>query len=90
MGEEEECCSAGLRACPATSFRCMSSVLFSCTCTFKSSDALHACTQYLGSMEIGFVPGDAQKNNAMALDVMRKVSLAFNRETQPQVSETKP
>jgi hypothetical protein len=24
-------------------------------------------------MEIGFVPGDAQKNNGMALEVMRKV-----------------
>jgi hypothetical protein len=29
--------------------------------------------KYLGSMEIGFVPGDAHKNNAMAIDTMRKV-----------------
>eukprot|EP00045_Choanoeca_perplexa_P012179 m.131891 g.131891 ORF g.131891 m.131891 type:complete len:327 (-) comp15916_c0_seq3:58-1038(-) len=28
---------------------------------------------YLGSMEIGFVPGDAKQNNGMALEVMRKI-----------------
>ena len=29
--------------------------------------------QYLGSMEIGFAPGDAATNNKMAIETMRKV-----------------
>eukprot|EP00730_Choanoeca_flexa_P000270 TRINITY_DN10123_c0_g1_i5.p1 TRINITY_DN10123_c0_g1~~TRINITY_DN10123_c0_g1_i5.p1 ORF type:complete len:315 (+),score=56.67 TRINITY_DN10123_c0_g1_i5:1120-2064(+) len=29
---------------------------------------------YLGSMEIGFVPGDANKNNDMAMEVIRKIT----------------